>query len=227
MTAEEIESLASGVPLFSNLDTNEIRTVCSAMIVRKFEAQNSILFQEDDENLSFFIIASGSVHVIVNSSEGKQAILATLNKGDFFGEMAILDGEPRSASVVAAQDCVVMLLYRSVFLQLLEACPKISISMLKELSRRLRKSNRQINTLSLMSVYGRVAEAIIELGKEKGVRVGTTTVISNRPTHQQMADMVGASRETVSRILSQLQKKRYITIDRRKLVILHEEKLYY
>ena len=99
--------------------------------------------------------------------------------------------------------------------------------MLIEMSHRLRRSNRHINTLSMMSVYGRVAEIVLKLGKECGKKVGSMTIIENRPTHQMIADMAGTSRETVSRILSQLQKKQYLTLDRKKLVILNEEKLYY
>ncbi len=227
MNPVEIEELASKVPLFGNLTGRELKTLCSVMVARQFEPGEVILREDDEESHTFFIIASGSVHVAVLSTEGKQTILATLKKGEFFGEMAILDGEPRSASVFAAQSCVLLMLYRRDFIQTLQDYPKISIHMLVEMSRRLRKSNRHINTLSLMSVYGRIAEVILQLGRDQGNRIGGVTVIENRPTHQILADMAGTSRETVSRVLSQLQKKRYIHMDRKKMVILNEEKLYY
>ena len=118
------------------------------------------------------------------------------------------------------------MLYRRPFFEILQKYPKITIAMLIEMSHRLRRCNRHINTLSMMSVYGRVAEVLLQLAKEGGRKVGSMIVIDKRPTHQVIAEMAGTSRETVSRVLSQLQKKRYLTIDRKRLVILDEAKLY-
>jgi CRP/FNR family transcriptional regulator/CRP/FNR family cyclic AMP-dependent transcriptional regulator len=227
MDAQELETFTSNVPLFANLSSADRMAICSAMIKRTFKTGETIVHEDDDEHQTFFIIASGSVHISVLSSEGKQAILATLRSGEFFGEMAVLDGEPRSASVVAAEECKLLMLYRKPFIEILQKYPKITIAMLVEMSRRLRRSNRHVNTLSMMSVYGRVAEVLLQLAKDSGRKVGTMIVIENRPTHQMIADMAGTSRETVSRVLSQLQKKRYLTIDRKRLVILNEAKLYY
>ncbi len=227
MSPEELEEIISRVPLFRNLNSSERAAISAVMITREYDAGDSIVLEEDEESQTFFVIARGAVNVTVLTSEGKQTILATLRKGEFFGEMAILDGEPRSASVIAAENCLLLMLYRRPFLEILQKYPKITIQMLIEMSHRLRRSNRHINTLSMMSVYGRVAEIVLKLGKECGKKVGSMTIIENRPTHQMIADMAGTSRETVSRILSQLQKKQYLTLDRKKLVILNEEKLYY
>ncbi|MBN1760450.1 MAG: Crp/Fnr family transcriptional regulator [Chitinispirillaceae bacterium] len=226
MDSQELESFTSRVPLFAHLAEEERHAICSAMIQRSFRTNEVIVHEEDDEHQTFFIIVSGSVHVTVLSSEGKQAILATLRSGEFFGEMAVLDGEPRSASVVAAESCRLLMLYRRPFFEILQKYPKITIAMLIEMSHRLRRSNRHINTLSMMSVYGRVADVLLQLAKEGGRKVGSMIVIDKRPTHQVIAEMAGTSRETVSRVLSQLQKKRYLTIDRKRLVILNEAKLY-
>jgi len=227
MNQKEIDDLIVKVPLFANLSQAEREAICSVVVKRKYENGEMILHEEDDDVHTFFMIAEGSVHVTALTSEGKQTILATLRKGEFFGEMAILDGEPRSASVVSAENCVLLLLYRRPFLDILQKYPKITIQILVEMSRRLRRSNRHINTLSMMSVYGRVADVLLQMAKECGRRVGKMIIIENRPTHQVLADMAGTSRETVSRILSQLQKKQLLSIDRKKLVILNEEKLYY
>ena len=139
--------------------------------------------------------------------------------------MALLDGEPRSASVIAAESCNLLILYRRSFLDIVKKHPGIAVQMLIEMSRRLRKANRHINTLSLMSVYGRIADVLLQIARDQGRKIGAMTIIDNRPTHQIIADMAGTSRETVSRILSQLQKKGFITIDRKKIVIANEEKL--
>ncbi len=227
MDYKELETFAAAVPLFANLSSADRQAILSVMIQRSFKQGEVIVHQDDESQQTFFIIVSGSVNVSVFSSEGKQVILATLRSGEFFGEMAILDGEPRSASVVAAEPCKLIMLYRKSFLEILQKYPKISIAMLVEMSRRLRRTNRHINTLSMMSVFGRVADVILQLAHESGRKVGSVIVIDNRPTHQTIADMAGTSRETVSRVLSQLQKKRYLTIDRKRLVILDETKLYY
>jgi CRP/FNR family transcriptional regulator/CRP/FNR family cyclic AMP-dependent transcriptional regulator len=227
MDVKDLEQLTSNVPLFANLEKVERDAITAILVKKSFKPDEMIVHEDDSENHAFFIIANGSVHVTVFTSEGKQTILATLRKGEFFGEMALLDGEPRSASVIAAESCVLLMLYRRSLLEILQKYPKITIQMLVEMSRRLRRTNRQINTLSLMSVYGRVAEVILTLSKENGKRFGKMIVIDNRPTHQEIAEMAGTSRETVSRVMSQLQKKQYISIDRKRMVILDEEKLYY
>jgi CRP/FNR family transcriptional regulator/CRP/FNR family cyclic AMP-dependent transcriptional regulator len=226
MNVKEVEAFAQHVPLFQDLSSQDIQAICATMIQRRFSAHQTILLEEDPDNQTFFIIVSGKVHVVVLTAEGKKTILATLQKGDFFGEMALLDGEPRSASVVAAQDCELLMLYRNGFVSTLKKYPQLTIRILIALCKRLRKSNRQINTLSLMSVYGRVADVLLQLAREQGLRNGDMIVIPNRPTHQVLAEMAGTSRETVTRILSQLQKKHYITFDRKRLVILDEKKLY-
>lgn len=226
MNSQEIEAITAKVPLFSCLSGMDRSALCRIMLLKKFSQGETIVREDDDEGQTFFVIISGRVHVAVITSEGKSAILATLKPGDFFGEMAILDGEPRSASVIASEDCTLLMLYRKMFLDILQRYPKITIQMLVEMSRRIRRANKHINTLSLMSVYGRVADVLLQLAKDQGQRVREMIVIPNRPTHQVIADMAGTSRETVSRILSQLQKKHYIVNDGKKLVILNEEKLF-
>jgi len=227
METDDLIAFAKKVPLFKNLSEDECVAICKAMIPRHFKKDQIIVHEDDSESQTFFMIYEGNVHIAVLTQEGKQTILATLQRGDFFGEMAILDGAPRSASVIAATKCTLFMLYRQPFMEILTQYPKITIQMLIEMSGRLRRSNRHINTLSLMSVYGRVADIILQISKERGIRSGNVIIIPDRPTHQVLADMVGTSRETVSRVLSQLQKKQYIAIDRKKLVILDEEKLYY
>ena len=225
METHKITEFAKKVPLFQGLTDTELLTVCSLMIPREFHA-GEVILQRGDEGQTFFIIVSGTAHVFVITSEDKQTILATLKRSDFFGENAILDGEPRSASVIAAENCKVLMLYRKPFLDILHRFPKISVQMLIEMSKRLRKSNRQIKTLSLISAYGRVAEVILRIASEQGYRVGKVMIIPKRPTHQRIAEMAGTSRETVSRIMSTLQKKHYIAINRKKITILDEENLY-
>jgi CRP/FNR family transcriptional regulator/CRP/FNR family cyclic AMP-dependent transcriptional regulator len=226
LETREIYDYTMKVPLFQGLSPKEYVALCKAMVHKRFSANETVVYEDDDQSQTFFIIISGKLHVTVLTPEGKQTILATLQRGDFFGEMSILDGEPRSASVIAAQECELFMLYRKQLLEILEQYPKITLQMLITMSRRLRKSNRHINTLSMMSVYGRIADVILQLAREHGERMGDIIIIQNPPTHKVMAEMAGTSRETVSRILSQLRKKHFISTDKKRLVILNEEKLY-
>jgi CRP/FNR family cyclic AMP-dependent transcriptional regulator len=226
MNSDAKKLLAAKVPLFSGLSSSDFAALTEMMVRKQFYAGDIIVHEEEEEGQTFFVINNGVVHVGVMTTEGKKTVLATLKRGDFFGEMALLDGEPRSASVVAAQDCDLFLLYRKTFHEILLRFPKIAVHLLTVMSKRLRRANHQINTLSMMSVYGRVADVLVQLAKDQGIRANDMIFIYNRPTHQTIANMAGTSRETVSRILSQLQKKRYIAIDGKKLVILNEKKLY-
>jgi len=226
MHDDTLQQIVAGVPLFAGLTKNELEPLCKVMHTRSYTSGEVIVFQDDEDSQTLYIILTGVVHVAVITSEGKNAILATLGRGDFFGEMALFDNEPRSASVIAAQNCNVVVLYRRDFFDILERYPKIALHLITEMSRRLRHSNRQINTLSMMSVYGRVADVLVGLARELGHRSNDMIIIPVRPTHQVIADMAATSRETVSRILSQLQKKRYIAIHGKSLVILDEKKLY-
>ncbi len=227
MERSEIEAFIAKVPLFACLTPRARKAICGGMLQRCFKPGEMIVQEEDTENQTFFIIVSGVVNVATFTTEGKQTILATLRKGEFFGEMAILDGEPRSASVVAARSCELLLLYRNVFQEILRTYPEMAARMLVQLSRRLRRANRRIGTLSLMSTCGKVADVIVQIAREQGEKQGDLVVVSHRPAHHEIADMAGTSRETVSRILSQFQKSGYITIDGKKMVILDETKLYH
>jgi CRP/FNR family transcriptional regulator/CRP/FNR family cyclic AMP-dependent transcriptional regulator len=226
MQVDTLHLLVTGVPMFSGLSPDNIERLCNVMHVRSFSAGDDIVCQDDEDSQTFYIILTGHVHVAVITSEGKQTILATLKPGNFFGEMSLFDKEPRSASVIAAEPCEIAVLYRRDFFDILEHNPKIAIQVIKEMSKRLRHSDRHINTLSMMSVYGRVAEIITGLARDQGIHKDGLTIIPVRPTHQVIADMAATSRETVTRILSQLQKKHYIAIHGKSLVILDEKKLY-
>lgn len=225
MTTPDVNGFLARVPLFQGLSPSDINTIRGAMVPRRFSSGESIVHQDDSNGQAFFIIVDGSVDVVVVTAEGKQTALATLGVGEFFGEMSILDGEPRSASVIAAESCELLILQRRDFIRILEGYPAIAIQMLITMSLRLRRSNRHINTLSILSVYGRIADVILQIADERGETVEGYLVINDPPTHQAMADMAGTTRETVTRVLTQLRKKRYISNDRKRLVILDAKKL--
>jgi len=222
--------LLRGVDLFSALDDAQVDTLASMIIEKGFKKGEIILMEDDDTSQSLFIIAKGEVKVVLTAEDGREAILASLKEGDFFGEMSLLDGEPRSATVRAVEDSRLLTIRREDFLSALRKQPDLALTLLGEMSKRLRRSNRQISSLALMRVYGRVAATLLQLMEERGMRTKSKDgqsiiVVKDRPTQQFIADMSGTTRETVSRVLNYFQKKGYIVLDGKDLLILQEEEL--
>ncbi len=227
--ANKIE-LLKGVDLFSALDDSQLNVLADMAFSKTYEKDETILLEDDESNQSFFIISSGQVKVFISGLEGKEAILAFLKEGEFFGEMSLLDGDPRSASVKAVEPSELVTIRREDFLKELMNLPELAMTLLVEMSKRLRKANRQISSLALMTVYGRIAATILQLMEEQGMRTklkdgSSVVVIHNRPSQQQIAEMSGTTRETVSRVLGNLQKKGSIALSGKDLYVLHESEL--
>lgn len=217
--------LLSRVPLFKALSENELKKLAQVMIFRRYNKNEAILMEDEESANSMFVIVSGKIRVSVSGYEGREAILAIMEPGDYFGEMSVIDGEPRSASVYAVEPTELMILRREDLLVQIEKNPKLALSMLIEFSRRLRSADNRITSLALLGVYGRVAGTITQLAKKKGKKVGNMVVIDDRPTHQEIAELSGTTRETVSRILSKLQRSGSLIIERNKIIILDLKEL--
>ena len=222
--------LLKGVDLFSSLSDAQLGSIASMAEEKRFAKGDTILVEEDASSQTFFLIAEGSVKVVLTAEDGREAILASLGEGDFFGEMSLLDGEPRSATVRAVSKSRLLVIRREDFLQCLRRQPDLALALLSELSHRLRRSNRQISSLALMRVCGRVAATLLKLMEERGVRTRTQegkslVMVRNRPTHQTIADMSGTARETVTRVFKLLEAKGAIAFSGRDLVILEEGRL--
>jgi CRP-like cAMP-binding protein len=189
------------------------------MVARSYGKEKMILIEESAGE-TFFLISEGTVKITRMSDDGREVILAILGEGDFFGEMALLDGEGRSANVVALEDAEVLTLQRSDFLDILERFPKIAIHLLKELTTRIRHSDQQIESLSLSGAEQRIALVLIRLAEEMGqIKEGTVT-IEHIPYQQDIANMAGTSRETVSRVYKMLEDKNHIVREGKTLKII-------
>ena len=222
--------LLKGVELFSELNEEQLGMIANLVIVKNFNRDETVVLEGDDSVQALYLIATGSVQVYMTGVDGRETILSFLERGDFFGEMSLIDGEPRSASVRTTTDATLLIIHRESFLSLIRKSPEISMGLLSELCKRLRKANKQIGSLSTMSVSGRVAGTLLNLMQERGVRVHTdngtmVTVIHNRPTQQQLADMSGTTRETVSRICSLLVRTNAIAMTGKDIVIFDEDVL--
>ena len=206
------------VPIFTDLTDSDLTKIASKMVPRVYEKGQMILLEESMGE-TFFIITQGAVKVTRLSAEGREVILAILGESDFFGEMSLLDGEGRSANIVANEDAKVLTLSRNDFLDCLESYPKIAIALLEELATRLRKSDQQIESLSLSDSEHRIGIALIRLAGELGtIKQGHVTV-KNLPYQQDIANMAGTSRETVSRTLKLLEDKKLVRRENRNLTI--------
>jgi len=222
-----VVSLLKGVDLFSELNEEQLGMLAGLVVVQNFNRDETVVLEGDDSMQALYLIASGSVQVYMTCVDGRETILSFLERGDFFGEMSLIDGEPRSASVRTVTDSQLMIIHREAFLKLIHHTPEIAMSLLSEICKRLRKANKQIGSLSTMSVSGRVAGTLLNLMEERGVRMRTgngqmVAVIHNRPTQQQLADMSGTTRETVSRICSMLVKSNAIAMTGKDIVIFDE-----
>ena len=222
--------LLKGVELFSELNEEQLGMIANLVIVKNFNRDETVVLEGDDSVQALYLIATGSVQVYMTGIDGRETILSFLERGDFFGEMSLIDGEPRSASVRTVTDAKLLVIHRESFLSLIRKTPEIAMALMSELCKRLRKANKQIGSLSTMSVSGRVAGTLLNLMQERGVRIHTdngnmVTVIHNRPTQQQLADMSGTTRETVSRICSMLVRANAIAMTGKDIVIFDEDAL--
>ena len=178
-----------------------------------------MILLEQSQGETFFIIISGVVKVTRLSDDGREVILAILGESDFFGEMSLLDGEGRSANIVANEQSEVVTLSRSDFLDWLQKYPKIAIALLEELAVRLRKSDQHIESLSLSDSEQRIGVTLIRLAEELGTIKRGDVNVKNLPYQQDIANMAGTSRETVSRTLKLLETKNLLKRDGRNLTI--------
>lgn len=218
----ETSSFLRNVSLFESLDDGEIEVLAEVTINRTF-GKDGVIILAEEEGDTLFIIKEGQVKVSIVSEEGREVILTLMGSGAVFGELSLLDGKPRSANVIATEDTELIMLRRSDFVRLIYKVPQIATALLAELASRLRKTDRQIEGLALLDVTSRISETLLLLAGEQGTEAEEGVVISNRPTHQELANMSGTTRETVSRVLKRLESQGYISCKGRKITILREE----
>ena len=206
------------VPLFSRLGEASLDAILRLTRRRRFR-KDDVIFHEKEAGDSLFVILHGRVKVAIFGDDGKEVTLSILTDGDFFGELSLLDLEPRSATIVAEEDCELLSLQRDDFMRALELDSGMSASLIQVLAGRLRKANQQISTLALLDVYGRVARVIQELAEEEGKRLKDGRVVVRRPTHMDIAHRIGSSRETVTRMMRDLEENGHIETQGREIFL--------
>jgi CRP/FNR family cyclic AMP-dependent transcriptional regulator len=194
-------------------DEHELRVLAAQGVVRAFP-KNTIIVSEGDRTDSFYIILSGRVRIFVSDEEGREIVLATQGAGDYFGEM-VLDGGPRSASVMTLEPSRFAIIARAHFREFLHSHPAFSIRLVEKLIGRTRALTENVKSLALLDVYGRIARVLLELAVEENGRL----IVGEKLTQQDIANRVGASREMVSKIFKDLTAGGYISIDRKRITI--------
>lgn len=202
------------IPLFSDLDEAELATLTEKAVTRQYQ-RHTIIINEGDNSDSLYIINSGRVKIILGDEEGKEVILNTQGEGEYFGELALLDPAPRSASVMTTEKCSLTMISKTDFDDFLEKHPEANLKIMRNIIKRLRLLSEDVKSLALMDVYGRVARVLLQLSKD----VEGSLVVEDGLTQQDIASRVGASREMVSRVLKDLKTGGYIDIKDRVITI--------
>ncbi len=199
------------VQLFSGLDRVELQHFAD-LTREKFYPRGSVILFEDDPGDALFVVRQGRVKVVLIGEDGREVILGVLGVGEHFGEMSLIDDRPRSAHVIAMDDAHLLVLRREDFRRRVESSPAVAWSLLTELTRRLRAADEKIGGLVLLDVPGRIARLLLDLATESG-----GDAIEKSLTHQTIAQMIGASRETVSRAMKDFQDAGWINVERRRV----------
>jgi CRP/FNR family cyclic AMP-dependent transcriptional regulator len=205
------------VPYFSEIPEGDLERLVAAA-VKKTYPKNSVIINEGDEAGSLFIILSGRVQAFLSNESGRTVTLSTQESGSFFGELSLLDGEPRSASVMTLEPTVCILIPRRAFQLWLQEHPDAALSIIRSLTRRIRLLTESVRGLALSDVYGRLVKSLHGMAAADG----ETWVIDPKPSHQDLANVVGCSREMVSRIMKDLARGGYIATEGKTLRLLRK-----
>lgn len=215
----EIVDFLRTVPLFGKLDDQELQRF-GELTRQKHYPRGSVIVFEEDPGDSLFVVRQGRVKVVLIGEDGREIILGVLGVGEHFGELSLIDEQPRSAHVIAMEDTDLLVLRRDDFRRRVETSPSVAWSLMVELSRRLRRADGKIHGLALLDVPGRMARLLLDFAAENaGGRI-------EKPlTHQTIANMIGASRETVSRTMREFELQGWISVERRRISIANRDAL--
>ena len=208
--------MLENVPLFFGLPKEALVEIEQHGSVKSYK-KNVIVINQDDETYSLYVILKGSVKVFVSGEDGREAVLNHQQAGDYFGDLALIDKQPRVASVMTTEPSKFMIISREDFLKCLSKNPEIAINLIKPMTSRIRMLAKNVSSLALLDVYGRVARTLLDQSEEQG-----DVLVTEKLTQQEIADMVGASRAMVSRILKDLKEGGYISIEKKRITIHHK-----
>ncbi len=214
-----IRELLRSVSIFAHLGASELAGMERLVELREVPADGLVVGQEEPGD-ALYVLARGRCKVVLYGESGREIILRVFKRpGDFFGEMSLLDGEPRSATVIAIERSALLRLSREAFGQHLRSSSATALAVMAELSRRLREADGVIGNLALLDVYGRLARTLRQLAQSDGEESAEGVVIRDLPTQQELAGLLGTSRETVSRAFAELARRGLVHLAGRRLVL--------
>ncbi len=202
---EQNKAFLRRVSLFASLSDAQIEQLAAGSVRRNFPKGRTIV-AEGEPSQSLYILLSGRAKVQRSDAEGKEVILAVLGSGECFGEMSLIDDAPRSASVITLESCDFMAINKENFKAMLIQNNEMCMAVMKGLVKRLREADKKIETLALLDVYGRVARVLLDFSEMQGGE----RIIRTKLPRQEIAKMIGASREMVSRVMKGLEVDGYI-----------------
>ena len=207
-------AVLKSVPLFASFSDQQIVTLLNYVQHRSY-ARHIFVLQTGEETDSIYIVLAGKVKVVITDDQGREVILGFMGPQEFFGEMGILDDQPRSASVYTLEPCEMLRLSKAAFMNCLKEHSEVAMLVIRNLVKRLRAADRKIESLALVDVSGRVARLLIDMAQE----IDGKLVVVRAPAKQEIARMIGASREMVSRVVKELELRGLIRIERRSIEI--------
>ena len=199
--------LLRNVPLFATLPDTQLAVLTSVVSRRSFPRSTTVIAAGDSTD-SLYVVISGRLKVMMSDDEGREVILSMLGPSEYFGEMALIDDSPRSASVITLETCELLVLAKRDFKKCVAENFEMSMTLMRGLVKRLRDADQKIGSLALMDVYGRVARLLLEMSE----KIDGQQVVTRKVAKQDIAKMIGASREMVSRVMKDLQTGGYIEV---------------
>ena len=200
-------TVLKSVPMFATIPVEQLRTLVP-LVMRRSVHRGAVIMREGEPVDSLYIVLTGRLKVMMGEADGKEVILSFLGPGEFFGEMGLIDGGARSASVIAIEPCELLLVTKRDFKKCLAENFDTAMTVMRVLVRRLRGADRKIGSLAMLDVYGRVARLLLDMSET----VNGQQVLTRRLPKQDIAKMIGASREMVSLVMKDLELSGYIEV---------------
>ena len=210
--------LLERVPFLAALQPRD-REALAAYVTRRHFRKGDTIFQKEDPGQSLFIVESGSVRIYLPSPQGADLTLAVLGPGDFFGDLSLLDGSPRSAGAAASSETTALTLERADFIALVRSRPEAAVAVLAVVARRLRETDEMAADLAFLDVAARLAKKMLELAASHGVQRPNGVLLNLALTQEELANMIGVTRESVNRNLGEFRRAGLVANEGRRFVI--------
>jgi len=220
----QLASFLRGVELLNGLSATDLVRVAQMCQIVKYRRIERI-FSESQPGACLYVVMSGRIKIFGTSTQGRSKTFAYLEPGDFFGEMSLIDDDVRSASASALEDCVLIMLRSEDYRKLILSRPIIAFKVLKTLSARLRRANKEIEALSFNNVLGRIAQILLDLAERYGKKTDEGVQINMKLSHKEIAEMAGTAREVISRVISRFRRIGCVTFFDNKFTITDPQKL--